>query len=705
MEISDIIVDVPAWKWGLALAVTLGLTLLRYYKKKKWLLSFLRLSALAILCFLLLEPLLRSITSEIEPSTVVVLHDISSSQWMGPDSASRKQALNGLLTDMHFHFDEVGFEVALFDFSNNLSPRANSSTAPSLNGARTDISSALEGVKNKFDHRNVCAVIVSTDGLCNTGRDPEYNTQLLDVPHFFIGTGDTTSIKDVELSKLLSNQVTYLNNEFPVEIRLSSFGFIGKIARLKVYLDEELVKSENIHISDERGFYKFKYNFKALTAGVKKIRAVVIPIEGEVRKENNSATAYVNVLDSKRKIAIVASAPHPDVRALKNAMEENLHQEVNVVFVSEINKLENKTAISDCDVAIFHNIPNLIKTTPKAVFSLMNSSTPILFVGGAGLDLKHLPVERSGINFITGKGTQEISGLLEESFSLFETPDQLENELKYLPPVIAPMGRIDGVKSLNTLISSRLGSLETEMPLLAFNKDATGRRSGIFIGEGIWRWRIESSIKNGNSEVFDQLMNNCIKYLDSRDDVRRFRVVAPKKLDEDIRLSFSAQVYDAALNPTTGVDVGLALTNSNGEVFNYDFSIENDSYKLDCGRLSNGQYTWEASTILDGKLERLKGALVISEVKAELLAQAANHNLLRRISNNTDGDFLGEVGIMYSHEMGAEFANKVKEKVNKRDLIHEFTERLELINFNFILWLLLGLLTLEWVIRRRSGGF
>ena len=76
---------------GLALAVTLGLTLLRYYKKKKWLLSFLRLSALAILCFLLLEPLLRSTTSEIEPSTVVVLHDISSSQWMGHDSASRKK--------------------------------------------------------------------------------------------------------------------------------------------------------------------------------------------------------------------------------------------------------------------------------------------------------------------------------------------------------------------------------------------------------------------------------------------------------------------------------------------------------------------------------------------------------------------------------------------------------------------------------------
>ena len=83
----------------------------------------------------------------------------------------------------------------------------------------------------------------------------------------------------------------------------------------------------------------------------------------------------------------------------------------------------------------------------------MNSSTPILFVGGVKWFRSKTPVERSGINFITGKGTQEISGLLEESFSLFETPDQLENELKYLPPVIAPMGRIDGVQKPATQLA------------------------------------------------------------------------------------------------------------------------------------------------------------------------------------------------------------------------------------------------------------
>ena len=65
-------------------------------------------------------------------------------------------------------------------------------------------------------------------------------------------------------------------------------------------------------------------------------------------------------------------------------------------------------------------------------------------------------------------------------------------------------GRVERLKpsnSLQSIIYQRLDVLETIWPLLGFNKDALGRRSGIFMGEGIWRWRMESSIQNGNSNV------------------------------------------------------------------------------------------------------------------------------------------------------------------------------------------------------------
>ena len=95
----------------------------------------------------------------------------------------------------------------------------------------------------------------------------------------------------------------------------------------------------------------------------------------------------------------------------------------------------------------------------------------------------------------------------------------------------------------------------------------------------------------------------------------------------------------------------------------------------------------------------------MSEVKAELVSEAANHDLLKRLGVKTGGDLIGQLSTSYSNDLGDEFAQFVEDKIEKRDIIHEFTERLELINFKFIFWLVLGSLTLEWVIRRRQGGY
>ena len=698
MDINDIIVDVPAWKWGLAVLFTLGLTLYRYYSEKKWILGAVRLIVLGTICFLLLEPLIRSITTEVEPSTIVLAYDCSQSQWIGADSTERKDALESWATQGAGFFEGKDYNVEVWDFSKQLHER----DKWKCDGSRTDLSAALEGIRNKYLHRNVGAVVVTTDGISNRGRDPEFGTQLLEVPHFFIGTGDTTEIQDVEITQLLCNQVTYLNNEFPVEVRFRSNGFKGKKIKLKLYLDSEIVGEENFEVLDNDGFYTSRHSIKAKSNGLKRIKASLYPIEGEERTENNYASSYIEVLDSKRKITIVADVPHPDVQCLKTSLKTNLHQDLDVIFHSE---LTANSSLDDTDVLIFHNTPNLKSNTPKAITKAINSDTPILFVGGCSMYWNNIPLERSGVSLELGSSLQEISGAINDNFSLFEVPHGLEKDLAYLPPLSRTLDKVKPSNSLNTLIYQRLDALETSWPLLAFNKDAMGRRSGVLMGEGIWRWRMESTIHNGNSKIFDELINNSIQYLDSRDDVRRFRVVAPKMLEEDERVKFSAQVYDASLNPTIDSDISLVLTNSEGEEFDFDFSIENQGYKLDCGRLSHGEYNWKAMTLVDNEVEKINGGFVVKEVKAELVSESANHDLLKRLGNKTSGSFLGTISTSFDNEIGQGFAESINSKVNKKEILHEFTEKLELINFKFILWLVLGGLTFEWVIRRRQGGY
>ena len=698
MDINEILVDVPAWKWVLAVLYTFGLTLLRYYGSKKLALSAIRLSVLATLCFLLLEPLLKSTRSEIEPSTIVLVYDASSSQWIGNDSIPRKEALNSWAHEGETLFRDLDYNVEVWDFSKQLTPREKWE----CNGSRTNLSSALEDIKNKYTHKNVRGVVITTDGLSNSGRDPEFGTSTLDVPHFFIGTGDTTTIKDIEINQILCNQVTYLNNEFPLEIRMRTNGFEGEKFRLNIKLGDDIIDSKSFKITEPNGFYTHRTSIKASSSGMKRIRASISPLSGEEQKENNYASAYIEVLDSKRKITIAANAPHPDVQALKLSLSKNLHQEIYVIFRNEI---VDQTTFGKSDVLILHNIPNTSKPTPKPITKALNTDVPILFVGGPIMDWAHIPTERIGLNMKPGKATQEIKGTVNSEFGLFKEPNGLDADLAYLPPLIRAMGEPKPSSSLNSLIYQRLDNLKTEWPLVAFNKDAIGRRSGVIMGEGIWRWRMESSIKNGDSEIFDELINRSLQYLDSRDDVRRFRITAPKRMEEDNRVKFSAQVYDASLNPTTDSDINLILTKSNGEELDFYFSVDGTSFKLDCGRLSPGEYTWRANTVLDNKVEKLSGAFVVSEVKAELISEAANHDLLKRIALKTGGEFLGEMGIEYNEDLGLSFAEKVDKKIEKRDIIHEFTERLELINFNFTFWLILGGLTLEWVIRRRQGSY
>ena len=92
-------------------------------------------------------------------------------------------------------------------------------------------------------------------------------------------------------------------------------------------------------------------------------------------------------------------------------------------------------------------------------------------------------------------------------------------------------------------------------------------------------------------------------------------------------------------------------------------------------------------------------------MKAELFSEGANHDLLKRLSAKTGGEFVGAISTDYESEVGDSYVQTIVSKINKKDILHEFTERLELINLKFILWLLIGGLTLEWVVRCRQGGY
>ena len=719
---TDILVDVPIWKWGIAIAFALGLTLLRYAvgsdgPQKAWLrwgLGLLRLSVLGLLCFLLLEPILKMVTVETEPATVLLVHDGTSSQWVGKDSITNRLALADWVNKAPLPFVENGFEVENYIFGTQLLGLGINDWGDSIQSSqllfdapRTDIGSALEGLRDKFSHRNIAGVIFTTDGLSNRGRDPEFGSQLLEVPHFFVGTGDTTAVRDVQVSDVICNDVAYLGNTFPLEAKIKAQGFEGEsvITSISINgdLQEERIWIVNAGIDSEN----IRFELDASTTGTYKIEVTsrLQAGQNEALLANNSKVTFIEVLESKRKVLIVANAPHPDVAAIRKAVTANKHQTAEVIFSSELIDFETSRddILPQHDILILHNIPSRFSPVPPSISEAIVSDTPIFFIGGGTSDLSQLPIERTGVNIEDSDLLETVQGVPNSGFSLFSPPESLASHLMTWAPVNTTFGEVKASGSLEVLLYQTLGTLKTQWPLWAFNKDASGRRSGIIVGDGIWRWRMENFLRDENFEVFDELINGSIQYLVSRDDIRRFRVEGPSKRDEDERVKFSAQVYDASLKPTTEVDIQLTIRNQNDQEYDYYFSVSEQRYRLDCGRLAPGEYTWRSSCLLDGEIYEENGSFVITSLKAEMSSLPANHALLKRLSVKSGGVYLGALsGINVNNSKWSEI---VLGQTQKRGILHEYTERVDLIRFDLILWLVIVALSIEWVVRRRQGGY
>ena len=87
-------------------------------------------------------------------------------------------------------------------------------------GESTDISNLLDEVELKYSDRNLLAfIVVSSDGLYNKGSNPLYHKFSKSVPIYSI-IGDTSIFKDVSISNVLHNEISFLDNISPIEVQI-----------------------------------------------------------------------------------------------------------------------------------------------------------------------------------------------------------------------------------------------------------------------------------------------------------------------------------------------------------------------------------------------------------------------------------------------------------------------------------------------------
>jgi hypothetical protein len=156
------------------------------------------------------------------------------------------------------------------------------------------------------------------------------------------------------------------------------------------------------------------------------------------------------------------------------------------------------------------------------------------------------------------------------------------------------------------------------------------------------------------------------------------------------------QVYDDSYNPMPGVIIGVNLKSPDGtEDVHYLVEPSPAHYFLELPNLAEGTYSYTAEgTKNDVKIGTDRGEFSIGKSDVEHFRLTADHGLLRQIALRTRGQAFAWKDM---DQVAAEILrlNSLKPVVSNKKSRIGFQE------YVYIFFIILGMLAVEWVVRKR----
>lgn len=686
MSIQQLLWEASPW-WILVclLAGLLYAWLLYGYPNRLWtkatryLLFAIRFIAVSLLCALLLEPYLRQITQYTEdPAFAIVVDNSLSMQATGTSADS----LESVVRKVEATLQEKG-AVSII---------SNTNAADSLNFTTesSDLGKLLTEVRNAYENKNLAGIVLLSDGLFNQGINPEYIP--IPYPIYSIGAGDTTQQHDIILKNLYFNKIAYQGNKFTVEAEVLQQGLAPVNATLQVLHKGKIIQQKQLQFKANQALVTDKVILEAAEAGFQQYTFRISEVNGEYTTKNNVQTAYIEVIEGRQKILIAAASPHPDIAALRQAIERNQNYQTELVFPT----LNQKPKEDRYDAIIFHGLPS--RKTPN-IAEYTQLSPGQLFIWTSSTYLTGFNQSQEVVNLSQqGQQTDQVFPALNNQFKLFTLPEEAERTLEDYPPTTVAYGDVQN--NGQALLFQRIGRIVTDKPLLAINlKD--DKRQAVLLNEGIWQWRIREAASETDqpyAPVLDDLLQKTIQLLATRKQDQEFKVYPTK--NEALRnegIIFETELYNQLYEPVYGQNIKLQIKDDAEKIQNFSYVNSSNGSRYEVNDLAPGIYSYSASTKLDNKTLTSGGTFTILDQQLELLDLTANHSLLKKLSEQSGGDF-------YSLANTNDLLKQLTKLETKQAILsnEEYKNVLEL---EWILVLILLLLTIEWFTRKYNGGY
>ncbi len=680
--------------WILPLALLLAGIVYIYYRKqevyisapkiKRIALLVIRTMVLTILFLLLFNVLTERQVSRSEKPLFITLVDNSSSMLNYKDRNNVEKGISSYLNELKELYGDQ-FELKTFVIADSIKEGE-----VSLDENKTDLNQAFDYLFNNYYSRNIGGITLISDGNYNSGIDPIYSAERIKLtPVFTLGVGDTILKKDQLIRSVNVNTVAFLDNDFPVEVTIEGKRLKGKRSNVSIRRSGKEIASQDITFDNNHDFKSISFLLKADVPGFNSFEVYLEVIDGEQSVKNNSERFYIEVIDTRSKVLLLAEAPHPDIAAIRSAIEGN---ERLIVESTTIDKFDNN--IKDVELVLLHGVSG--QKAAQINEMLIDKKIPCWYFYTSNSDGAKFASILKGASIPVANRFDNVQAYESSSFLLFERSETIAELLHNAPPVQVRFGEFKGNLG-DILLKQRIGTVRKDDAVLSY-KELNGRKCGFFFGEGIWRWKLNEFVRTGENKGFNELIQLSVQYLTVKRNTEPLRIFLPEEFNSDKEILIRAEFYNEALEAITQPEIDLVLTSDNGKKFNYRFSKGVNDYSVNLGKHKPGLYSFEAKTNFNGKSYTKTGSFAVEEITVEAMNTHSDFGLLRKLSVTTGGQF----DELKDYKKQLNDLSKRNDTVSVNYTESEFASLIDLI---WILVLMIVLLATEWFVRRYSGSY
>ncbi|RMG54001.1 MAG: hypothetical protein D6723_06005, partial [Acidobacteria bacterium] len=491
--------------------------------------------------------------------------------------------------------------------------------------------------------------------------------------------------------------------------------------RVLVREGERTLQSRTVELPRGNQIRTITVNFTPTGAGMKRYTFAVEPQPDELIDENNRREAMVMVRDEHPRILYVEGEPRWEYGKLRAALNE----EKNVTLTSLLRTAKNKYYRQGVETP--DELADGFPQTREELFrfkGLILGSVEASFFSFE--QLKHIEafVAERGGGFLMlggrrafsagGYATTPIADLL---------PIYLNDEAPAAPPrrvrpsltfngTLHPITRLSDDATMNAEIWNELPAVTVReapadvkpgaitllegrsddgpsVPLLVYQRYGRGR-SLAFMAEDSWRWQMQRPFEDQSHERF---WKQLLRYMVNEAPDPVMVTTDRDAYDSGDVVRIRADVYNRAFRPLREATVTARINAPNGrrDTVQLEWTPEGGGYVGEWTARERGIHRLELTARNAGKLiGRAITGFVVGDVHREFRDAEQHADFLRRLAEETGGQY-------YTSETAHRLPEEIvyQENAASMRIIKELWD----MPINFLL--LIGLVSLEWLLRKR----